>query len=103
MSREKSLEHSVSILEAKRDDSREISRKWLTVQGSSCNLMTVESATNLINGKKRKKFKMRPSKIIEKYGWVRGEAGDRKIGFCAIGAMCESLPGDYGWASAQRD
>ena len=35
---------------------------------------------------------MKPSRIIEKYGWTKGTFGNRESGFCLVGALHEAYP-----------
>ena len=39
---------------------------------------------------------MKPSDLIERYGWVQGRLGNTRIGFCLEGAIFE-------WAMTQWD
>ena len=39
--------------------------------------------------------------LIDEFGWIQGNAGNREVGFCAIGALSEVCVGDnYGLAKA---
>lgn len=33
------------------------------------------------------------AQLIEKYGWIQGEGGDKEVGFCTVGAMSEVTRG----------